>query len=143
MFKIPFNLLKNSINEIYRILKPDGLFRLSLPDYRCDILDNRCEKDNQGNIIFDKGGGGTYDRNNNKIINGTLWFPKYEKVLSLLESTNFNNDKIRFLHYYGENNNRILNSIDYSKGFISRTPDHDRRVQQPRRPMSIVVDCVK
>ena len=143
MCKIPFNLLKNSINEIYRILKPDGLFRLSLPDYRCDILDNRCEKDNQGNIIFDKGGGGTYDRNNKKIINGTLWFPKYEKVLSLLESTNFNNDKIRFLHYYDENNNQILNSIDYSKGFISRTPDHDRRVQQPRRPMSIVVDCVK
>ena len=33
--QIPFNLLKNSINEIYRILKPDGLFRLSFCCSRC------------------------------------------------------------------------------------------------------------
>ena len=28
-------------NEIYRILKPNGIFRLAVPDYRCDILFDR------------------------------------------------------------------------------------------------------
>ena len=139
--KIPFNFIENIINEIYRLLKPNGLFRLSLPDYRCDILDNRVLKDNNGNILFDKGGGGRY--HNNKIIGGTLWFPKYEKVKELLEKTNFENEKITFLHYYDENNNKIMNNIDYSLGIISRTPDFDNRVKNPRRPMSIVVDCRK
>ena len=39
--------------------------------------------------------------------------------------------------------NPIVNKIDYSYGYISRTPDHDERVQTPYRPMSIVVDCYK
>jgi len=33
--------LPSVINEIYRVLKPGGLFRLSLPDYRCNILRER------------------------------------------------------------------------------------------------------
>ena len=59
MEHIEFKILKNSINEIYRILKPNGLFRLSMPDYKCDILYNRSVKDSSGNIIFDKKGGGS------------------------------------------------------------------------------------
>lgn len=54
MEHIEYDKLKNSINEIYRILKPGGLFRLSMPDYKCDILYNRSEKDGDGNIIFDR-----------------------------------------------------------------------------------------
>ncbi len=37
----------------------------------------------------------------------------------------------------------LLQKIDYSKGYIYRTPDHDSRVKNPYRPMSIVVDCHK
>ena len=37
----------------------------------------------------------------------------------------------------------ITNKIDYSLGYISRTPDNDDRVKNPYRPMSIVVDCYK
>ena len=144
MEHIEYSKLKDTINEIFRILKPNGLFRLSMPDYKCDILYNRSEKDSKGNIIFDKGGGGKYDRINKKVIKGGhVWFPIFSSVKTLLESTNFSNDKINYLHYYDTDNNHVINKIDYSLGYISRTPDHDKRVQSPFRPMSIVVDCYK
>ena len=75
--------------------------------------------------------------------NGHVWFPNYENVKTLLESTHFSNDKINYLHYYDENKNPITNNIDYSLGYVKRTPDNDERVKTPYRPMSIVVDCYK
>jgi len=47
MEHIEYDLLKNTINDIYRILKPGGLFRLSMPDYSCNVLYNQSEKDEQ------------------------------------------------------------------------------------------------
>ena len=41
---IEYDQLKSTINEIYRVLKPGGLFRLSMPDYRCDILNERSKR---------------------------------------------------------------------------------------------------
>jgi len=64
-------------------------------------------------------------------------------VKQLLLSTNFDENKIDFLHYYDEEKQPVLKNIDYSLGYISRTPDNDSRVQNPRRPMSIVIDCYK
>lgn len=141
---LEYSQLKNIFNEIYRVLKPNGLFRISLPDYDCDILYNRSTFDKFGNIVFDAGGGGSYNLMSKKVENGGhLWFPTYKSLKPLLESTNFSNSKINFLHYYDENKKPIINNIDYSMGYISRTPDNDKRVQNPRRPMSIVVDCYK
>ena len=48
MEHIEYDKLINIINEIYRVLKKGGLFRLSLPDYRCDILYNRSLKNTNG-----------------------------------------------------------------------------------------------
>ena len=144
MEHIEYSKLKYSINEIHRILKPNGLFRLSMPDYRCDVLYNRSHKDKNGNIFYDPGGEGSYDYKNSKVIGGGhVWFPDYTSVKKLLELSNFSGDKIQYLHYYDENNNAVTKTIDYSKGWISRTPDNDKRVQNPYRPMSIVVDCYK
>jgi len=144
MEHIEYHLLKDIINEIYRILKPGGLFRLSMPDYKCDILYNRSKKDENGTIIFDSGGGGSYDLINKKVVQGGhVWFPIFSSVESLLELTHFSNDKINYLHYYDTDNNPIMNKIDYSNGFINRTPDNDDRVKNPLRPMSIVIDCYK
>lgn len=144
MEHIEYDILPTIINEIYRVLKHGGLFRLSMPDYRCDVLYNRSIKDKDGTIIFDAGGGGRYDKINKKVINGGhVWFPTYESVLNLIKQTKFSEDKIKFLHYYTENNDRICNEINYELGYISRTPDHDKRVKNPRRPMSIVVDLYK
>ncbi len=137
---ISLDNLVGIINDIHRILKPKGIFRLSVPDYRCDILDKRCQKDASGKIQFDSGGGGDFV--DGKVINGGhLWFPKYEIVKELLDKTNFK--KLIFYHYYDENGTPITNPIDYKLGHIQRTPDFDLRVQNPYRPLSIVVDCVK
>ena len=144
MEHIEYSKLKDSINEIYRVLKPNGLFRLSMPDYACEEAYRRSIKDRNGNIIFDRVGGGRYDSFNKKVIGGGhVWFPIYNSVKLLLESTNFSNDKINFLHYYDENKNPITKKIDYSLGYISRTPDHASRTANPYRPDSIVVDCYK
>ena len=83
MEHIEYSMLKKSIDEIFRVLKPGGLFRLSMPDYKCDVLYNRSEKDCNGNIIFDSGGGGRYDRINKKVITGGhVWFPVFNSVIT-------------------------------------------------------------
>ena len=134
----------NIFNEIYRVLKPGGLFRLSMPDYKCDILKERSYKNNKGDIFFDPGGGGRYDTTINKVIDGGhVWFPTYENVYNLVNQSNFDMSKVNFLHYYDEKNNPITKKIDYTNGYIVRTPDHDDRVKNPYRPMSIVVDIYK
>ncbi|WP_201567939.1 methyltransferase domain-containing protein, partial [Psychrobacter immobilis] len=137
---IQLDEIPNIINEIYRVLKKGGVFRLSVPDYRCDLLENRTVKDDKGELIFDPLGGGNYE--NGKVVGGGhIWFPKYETVKELLSKTKFNN--INFLHYYDESGEAVTKPIDYSIGYVMRTPDNDERVSNPYRPMSIVVDCIK
>jgi hypothetical protein len=137
---IPLEKLPTAITEIYRILKPGGLFRLGLPDYRCDVLANRSLKDAEGRIVFDPKGGGRFV--DGKVVDrGHVWFPIYESVRDLLAQTPFR--KVDFRHYYNEQGEPVTNPIDYSKSHVQRTPDHDPRVKDPYRPMSIVVDCYK
>lgn len=137
---IEYYKLVDVINEIYRVLKPGAYFRLSVPDYGCDILYNRSKKDESGNIIFDPDGGGKYQ--DGKVIDGGhVWFPTYEKVLALIDKSDFS--KYEFYHYYDENGDSVTKEIDYSKGYVIRTPDHDKRVQDPYRAMSLVVDLYK
>jgi ubiquinone/menaquinone biosynthesis C-methylase UbiE len=140
---LDYNSLPTIINEIYRVLKPSGVLRLAMPDYRCDILANRSIKDKTGNIIFDPQGGGSFV--NGKIIGGGhLWFPYYETTKALLQQTDFfKRGQINFLHYYNQKNKSITNQIDYDVCYVRRTPDHDGRVSKPYRAMSIVVDLIK
>jgi predicted SAM-dependent methyltransferase len=144
---IEYEKLPLTVSEIHRVLKKGGLFRLSLPDYRCDVLFNRSIKDAGGNILFDPFGGGAYRRRflifgeKRVVKGGHVWFPKYEDVFELLNDTQFSS--VEFLHYYDENEAPHTKAIDYTKGFIQRTPDNDKRVSSPFRPMSIVVDCIK
>lgn len=135
---IKYRLLPEIIDDIYRVLKSGALFRLSLPDYRCDILRERSLYDFEGNLVYDPHDGGT-DKNPSH-----LWFPVIESVRSLLEKTKFYmQGKIEYLHYYETDGLPITKQIDYSRGMVRRTPDHDDRVKNPYRPMSIVVDMYK
>lgn len=128
------------LNEIYRLLKPGGIMRMSVPDYRCDLLRDRTVKDSDGNPIFDPGGGGEYI--NGRVVNGGhLWFPVYESVKSIVSMSRF--EDVCFYHYYDEKGKPVTRRIDYSVGYVQRTPDHDPRVQDPYRPLSIVLDCRK
>ena len=140
MEHIEYDKLTPIINDIHRILKVGGLFRLSVPDYMCDLLQARSLKDASGDIYFDPGGGGGWDANR-VVDNGHLWFPTYHSVKQLLEKTHFR-VSYKFLHYY-EGQEAHIYPIDYSLGYIHRTPDNDKRVQDPRRPLSLVVDCIK
>jgi len=135
---IPHEKLLPVLNEIYRILKPDGFFRLSVPDYGCDVLQNRSIKDEKGQIVFDPGGGGTPENP------GHVWFPRIDTVMQLLTKTKFHESgKIELLHYYNKDGTFVAKPIDYSKGPVMRTPDFDQRVQNPYRPMSLVIDLTK
>ena len=134
------SILPTIINEIYRVLLPGALFRLSLPDYRCDVLAKRSLKDKDGKIVFDPSGGGDFIEG--KVVDGGhVWFPVYEEVRRILQLSYFSN--VNFLHYYDEAGNGVAELIDYSLGYVMRTPDNDKRVMSPYRPMSIVVDCYK
>ena len=124
------------IDEIYRILKKRGLFRICLPDYFSPYLKNTAMKDEHGNIIFDPTGGG--DWGSKGVINGGhLWFPNYITVKRLLEKTKFRN--INFLCYHTEEGILMKKEIDYLKGYVIRVPE-----QECKNPVySMVVDCYK
>lgn len=136
---IPYDRLVAVVDEIHRILKPGALFRLSVPDYGCDVLRERSALGDAGEIIFDPGGGGTPEDP------GHLWFPRIDTVNCLVARSSFAaNGAITFLHYWNmDDATYAIHPIDYEKGMVMRTPDFDDRVRDPRRPMSIVVDLIK
>lgn len=142
---IEYEKLPSIINEIYRVLKPGGVFRLSVPDYRCSVYRERSRTDSSGKLIFDPGGGGAF-QDGQVIQGGHLWFPDREKVQALFDATAFGSApgaRIRFLHYNAANGQAVLEPIDYSLGYIKRTPDHDSRAAGRRQAISIVVDAIK
>ncbi|MGD8777566.1 MAG: methyltransferase domain-containing protein [Ignavibacteria bacterium] len=107
---IDYDKLPEVINEIYRVLKPGGYFRLSVPDYGSDVYIERSTKDEKGNVVFDPGGGGTPENS------GHLWSPRYDSVKALFDKTKFaEKGKVRFLHYWQMDGKGVTNKIDYSK----------------------------
>jgi SAM-dependent methyltransferase len=130
-------------NEIHRVLAPGGLFRLSLPDYHFDQYSQRCQRGAQGELMFDPGGGGKFV-DGRVIDGGHVWFPKIELVRDLFKQSSFgSHGQIKYLHYNNADGTFELNPIDYSLGYIQRTPDHDARAADRPRPISIVVDARK
>ncbi len=130
-------------NEIHRVLSPGGLFRLSLPDYHLDQNIERCQKDSAGRIVFDPGGGGQFI-DGRVTGGGHVWFPTVEIVRDLFDRSLFGTHGIvKFLQYNNGDGSYELQSIDYGPGYIKRTPDHDDRVSDRPRPISIVVDAFK
>jgi predicted SAM-dependent methyltransferase len=130
-------------NEIHRVLRPEGLFRLSLPDYHFPLNIERSRKDSSGRIVFDPGGGGQFV-DGRVIGGGHVWFPTIEIVRDLFRQSAFGaGGNVKLLQYNNGDGTFELQSIDYSLGHVQRTPDHDDRASKPPRPISIVVDAFK
>lgn len=137
---VEYALLPGVLREIYRVLVPGGYLRLSLPNYECDLLLDRCRRNSAGEIYFDPGGGGAY-RDGRVVDGGHVWFPTYQLVKALFDAAPF--ERVEYLHYSAEGGVPVLRAINYDLGHIQRTPDHDVRAQNPPRALSIVVDAYK
>jgi SAM-dependent methyltransferase len=129
-------------DEIQRVLKPGGLFRLALPDYHFDIYRDRTLRNEDGSFLFDPGGGGELDTLGQVADGGHLWFPTIDIVREMIEESRFAG-QASYLHYTNADGTFVMAPIDYRLGHIQRTPDHDDRVLDRPRPLSIVVDMRK
>ena len=140
-----------TLNEIYRILKPRGFFRLSVPDYRSPLLLKRTIFNHKGEALGDAGMGANafvQDLNSELQIkhtaragNNHLWLPTYEKISEFLESSKFASSEIKFLHYIRQMA-AIAEDIPNMEVFkVKRVPPHDNRAEG--LPISIVVDILK
>ncbi len=138
-------------DEIYRVLKTDGVFRLSLPDYRSSLLKSRSVYDSHGKVIADlmMGASVSYDEKTTSTQvhflndgNAHLWFPTYEEVLELIESSKIKNCRtIKFYQYYKNDNESICENVPDEEMFVMRSLPHDMRASG--KPISIIIDFIK
>lgn len=157
---LPKNSISKIFDEIYRVLAVGGIFRLSVPDYRCPLLKNRSVYNANGDIIGDLMMGATvsYDwenaqssrwnpKNPIKISfsqdgNSHLWFPKYELILDLIIQSKIRFcEKIVFYQYFIDDNNFVCNDIPENEMYVIRCSPNDSRSNG--KPISIVVDFFK
>lgn len=141
------------LNEVYRVLKKGGFFRLSLPDYNSPCLQKRSVYNFKGEILGDLAVGAKivindsnseiYCLNNSRSGNNHLWFPTYEKVNELIMKSKFANAlSCNWIHANLDSKNKILNPIPHDKlFFISRCPPNDMRSNG--LPVSLIVDLIK
>ena len=78
-------------DDIYRCLRPGGLFRLSVPDYHAPLLRRRSVFDSHGRVLCDVLMGGSVANAEGGIAvkmtpggGSHLWFPTYTQVLTLV-----------------------------------------------------------
>ena len=104
--------------EIFRILKKGGLFRLGVPDY-LNPKDRFCLEEG-----FDP----------RFLAHVTL--TTYELLKPYCENDPW--ERVDYLHYWENEDSFIKNKIDYSKGWIKRTPDN-----RDETCTSLVIDLIK
>ena len=139
------------LDDIFRVLQAGGVFRLSVPDYNCPFIRNRCIFDSRGNVAGDlmMGASAAYDRHSlgikvSFVTNGDahLWFPTYDKVVdAVLKSNIRKSSKITFYQFYRNKNDYVCNSVPELEMSVQRAPPRDDR--NGAKPISIVVDFVK
>ena len=95
------------LNECYRLLKPDGLMRVGIPDYN-NPKDRHCLE-----IGYDP----LYPEH--KVL------PTYEWVKELIASTRFRKFKI---YQFWDGNEYHWEPVDYQFGIIKRTPENSKTI---------------
>lgn len=131
---IPRECQKFVLDEIYRILKTGGRCRITLPDFNSPCIKRRIMTDEEGNPIFDPGGGGNYGKDG--IENGEVYFPTYEDFSKILAQTKFTT--VDWLCYHTKDGQLHKRYIDTDNAYNRRvTNDTNEDV------FCIVVDCYK
>lgn len=115
---IEYKKIVSVLDEIYRVLKPGAVCRISLPDYNSPRLKSISMYTENGDLLFDPYGGGNYV--DGKVTGGGhVWFPKIDNVRAIIENTKFSN--VRMYIYHDEM--EILYREDFipaEYGFVSR-----------------------
>lgn len=134
---ISYESVENVIWEIVRILKPGGLFRISLPDYNSPILSKYVLRTKGGEILFDPQGGGKFI--NGEVVQcGHMWFPTYESVKPLLMKFRFS--KVEYLRYFDTEGNNHKKTVDMEKCFVHRI---NNDLDNFESDATILIDCYK
>jgi SAM-dependent methyltransferase len=138
------------LDEIFRSLRPGGLFRLSVPDYNSPLLKARSLYDSDGNILYDAAMGGVVKASAAGGLDVRLepgggvhvWFPTYTKILRLILSSEIRKcAEISIHHAWIDAKKFICADYDRSVMPVLRAPPGDMRAGGA--PISIVVDFVK
>jgi len=148
----PKNIL-NCLNEIYRVLKFKGLFRLSLPDYNSPLLQKRSIYNYKGEILGDVAMGDialtkgfdseVYCLNNSSSGNAHLWYPTYESVNKYIMESKFAKAfSCKWIHANMGDGRTIQKNVPENNTFkVKRCPPNDMRADG--LPVSLIVDLVK
>ena len=143
--KVPFVL-----DEIYRVLKPGGTFRLSVPDYRSPVQKRRSIYDARGRVIGDLLMGATsyLDQATGEARvrfsqdgEAHIWFPRYELITHLVLKSELRKAHIHFYQGFLDDHTYLCEPVPENEMFVQRAAPHDRRAGGA--PTSIIADFVK
>ena len=147
---LPFDRVPFVLDEIYRVLKPGGVFRLSVPDYRSPVHRRRSLYDWRGRVTGDLLMGAepyfdaaTGDARIRFAGDGEahLWFPRYELITHLVLKSEIRKSRITFWQAFLDDHTFLAEPFPEDEMFVQRALPHDRRAGG--QPISIVADFVK
>ena len=148
---LPFEKVPFVLDEVYRVLKPTGVFRLSVPDYRSPVLKRRSVYDWRGRVTGDLlvGAAPYFDETTGDARvrfsedgHAHIWFPRYELVTHLiLKSEIRKSSGIKFYQCFLDDHSFLCEPVPENEMFVQRAAPHDRRAGGA--PVSIVVDFFK
>ena len=147
---LPFERVPFVLDEIYRVLKPGGVFRLSVPDYRSPVHRRRSVYDWRGRVTGDLLMGAepyfdstTGDARIRFSGNGEahLWFPRYELITHLVLKSEIRKTQITFWQGFLDDHAFLAEPFPENEMYVQRALPHDRRAGGA--PISFVADFVK
>ena len=147
---LAFEKVSFVLDEIYRVLKPGGTFRLSVPDYRSPVQKRRSLYDARGRVIGDLLMGATsyLDQATGDVRvkfsedgEAHLWFPRYELITHLVLRSELRKAQIHFYQGFLDDHTYLCEPVPENEMFVQRAAPHDRRAGGA--PTSIIADFVK
>jgi SAM-dependent methyltransferase len=148
---INFDDLPKVFDEIFRVLRPGGVFRLSVPDYNSIVLKKRSIYDFEGRVIADPLTGSSvyYDFTSEETLvkhgldgNSHMWFPTKDLVDELIQKSGLRFcDSIKFWHYNLSTGDYLVENFPNLFMPVFRCPPKDMRANG--LPISIIVDFTK